>query len=817
MPPSFTNRRVTPKKRQSSLVASSTKFLHPIAKTQKFSSFNNVVEWQKQAWDFYDLIGELRYGARYYGNSISQLRLNISWKSETGAKAEPVDPDNLPEGLDRRQYDIAVDTLSRLHSNEGSVTEILKQFGVNLFVAGEGYLIGRTDPLSGGERWDFYSTEQVVWLNGSWHIKENLLWRSEDLIKLSSEDHLIRIWQPHPRFSDEPDSPMRSILSLCEELLLLSANVRATALSRIPAGILLMPDTMLDAGADYDPENLNNDANREGQAQSALEEIYQHFITPISDPNSAASVAPFILTGDPEDLEQVRLIEFDREVDVVAAEQRKELLMRMAHGIDLPTEVLNGMQSINHWTAWQIEESSYKAHIRPAASLFCSAVTSSLVWPAVQAATGQEADVRLVVGFDPIDLISHIDRRLNAKDGHSSLVISDSTYRRSLGFSEDDAPDEMEYKRRMALQQAALTLTPVAAGELDSVTEALDESVARLRPGAPTPESISADPDPRGSKPDIDISPQPDEPSGVSPNVPDVAVTAAGTPTGVGAKLVAIDRALLESMEMLATSAVKRVLEKAGAKVRSKVSREEPLKAAIASVPSWEVPSVLGEGVVSSLFAQQDVFTSEEFDDFKDQYDSLTHRAQAQVRRIAAQYGLSDYELAELEAKQEAERDAGWGVLIGLLMAATAKLLYKPKVTSTDINGFQGGEFDDVSLVPTRIIRAGLSAAGGNRGTASSGGGVVDPSADRPLGLLATGQTSLEYLEAAGLRASGFRWVYGDEIRQTFEPHLELDGYEFSGWEDQGLINPDSFPSTPYYFPGDHDGCRCLVEYVLES
>jgi hypothetical protein len=391
---------------------------------------HKVVEWQKQAWNFYDLIGELRYGARYYGNSISQLRLHIGWKADTGAKSEPIDLENPPEGLNLAQYNVAVETLERLHSSEGSVTEILRQFGVNLFVAGEGYLVGRTDTITQSERWDFYSTEQLVWMNNSWYIKENLLWKTTDLIKLTDEDYVIRIWQSHPRFSDEPDSPVRSILSLCEELLMLSANVRATALSRIPAGILLMPDSMLDAGPELDPQNLNNDGDREAQTQSALEEIYQHFITPIADPNSAAAVAPFILTGDPEDLEQVRLIEFDREVDVVAAEQRKEILRRMAHGIDLPSEILNGMSSVNHWTAWQIEESSYKAHIRPASSLFCSAITASLIWPAIQAATGQTPDSRLVVTFDPIDLISHIDRRMNAKDGHASLVNSDSTYSR---------------------------------------------------------------------------------------------------------------------------------------------------------------------------------------------------------------------------------------------------------------------------------------------------------------------------------------------------------------------------------------------------
>lgn len=816
MPPTFRSRRVTPKGRPQSLTAASTRVLHPTARTLQNADDHKVVEWQKQAWNFYDLIGELRYGARYYGNSISQLRLHIGWKADTGSKPEPIDLENPPEGFNLAQYNVAVETLERLHSSEGSVTEILRQFGVNLFVAGEGYLVGRTDSITQSERWDFYSTEQLVWMNNSWYIKENLLWKTTDLIKLTDEDYVIRIWQSHPRFSDEPDSPVRSILSLCEELLMLSANVRATALSRIPAGILLMPDSMLDAGPELDPQNLNNDGDREAQTQSALEEIYQHFITPIADPNSAAAVAPFILTGDPEDLEQVRLIEFDREVDVVAAEQRKEILRRMAHGIDLPSEILNGMSSVNHWTAWQIEESSYKAHIRPASSLFCSAITASLIWPAIQAATGQTPDSRLVVTFDPIDLISHIDRRMNAKDGHASLVISDSTYRRSLGFSEDDAPDEQEYKRRMALQQAALSLTPVAAGEVDSVTQALDDSVARVRPGVPTPESISADPDPRGREPDVERLPDPNQPSDSESGGPEQSLAASGKPTDVGARLVAIDRTMLDSLEMLATAAVKRALERAGAKVRSKASRDEVLKASISGVCASEVPSVVGEAVVASLFNSQEILTPEEFDDFREQYNLLTARAQKQVREIAREYGLDDFNLEALEAQQGVERDAGWAILAGLLVAATARLLYKPKLSSTDLNGFEGGEFDEISLVPARVIRAGLSAAGGNTGISTFGGAVIDFE-DNPLGLLATGETSLTYLQAAGLSVEGYRWLYGDEMRKVFEPHLDLDGYTFTSWDDPALANGDSFPAAAYFYPGDHDGCRCLVEYVLEE
>lgn len=816
MPPSFRKPKPTPaspKHFSSSLVAAAQRVVHPQGGLAKHTEDHRVAAWQREAWQYYDLIGELRYGARYYGNSLSQMRLYVGWKPDTGTRAEKIDLDDPPEGFDRRQYDIALETLNRVHSLDGSIAEILRQFGTNLFVAGEGYLVGRTDPDTGMERWDFYSTEQLVYQGGTWMLQESAMKSVEGAVPLGDGDYVIRVWNPHPRYSDEPDSPLRSILSICEDLLMLTASVRAAALSRIPSGVLLMPDTMLDAGPDIgvtnaagDPIGINNDAAREEQAQGTLEEIYRHFITPIADPESAAAVAPFILTGDPEDLEQVRLIEFDREIDHIAAEQRKEIIRRMAHGIDLPTEVLQGMTSVNHWTAWQIEESSYKAHIRPAISMFCASVTSSLIWPAIKVATGADPDRRLVIGFDPIDLISHIDRRMNAKDGHAALVISDQTYRRALGFTDDDAPNDDEYVRRMAVAQGSVTLSPVASGERQEVVQALDEAAERER--------IARDPKPVGRPPSDEPEPEPDAPDAVDVGPPPAEpVTASAVVSPLGRKLVDIDRGLMERLDVLATAAMRRSLERAGARIRSKISRDTDMKRQVADVSNYEVASVLGESRVRGLFETDEAILQEDFSELGVQYDQLTKRAQRQVRRLVAEYGLPDGELDALERQQDVERREGWLLLSGLLAATAFALLYKPKITARDINGVEAGEFDDMSVVPFSHIRAALAVAGGNAGISTAGGAIIGLG-DTPLGLLATGETAQTYLSAAGVEPVGFRWVYGDELRQTFEPHLDLDGEEFTGWQDDRLVNGEPFPATPFFYPGDHNGCRCLVEYL---
>lgn len=75
------------------------------------------------------------------------------------------------------------------------------------------------------------------------------------------------------------------------------------------------------------------------------------------------------------------------------------------------------------------------------------------------------------------------------------------------------------------------------------------------------------------------------------------------------------------------------------------------------------------------------------------------------------------------------------------------------------------------------------------------------------IGVALGGQTQ-DILEGKDIIVSGYEWVYGDFFRlRPFEPHVELDGVEFENFDDPVLANPDTFPDTAFYQPGDHDGC----------
>ena len=772
-----------------------------------------VPAWQQQAWTFFDQIGEVRYGARYYGNSLSRLRLFVGWRDSPSDPVVPVDPADFPAGIDRRAFEAANHMVTRLHSTDGSVSELLRAFGVNMFIAGEGYIVGRTEPESGRESWEFLSVDQVVWHNERWNIRESVADQPSQYRPLNLEEDVVRrVWLPHPRFASEADSPMRAVLTVCEELLLLSASVRASALSRIPAGILLMPDTMLEGGPDTYIEGDGTDG--EAQADRTLADLVDHFVRPIGDPESAAAVAPFILTGDPADVDKVRLLEPSRSVDEVAAQQRAELLVRLANGVDLPPEVLSGLSNTNHWNAWMIDEQSFKAHIAPAAQLFVNALTEQLVWPAMMAA-GVPVDDRIVVGFDAAELVGHPDRKANAKDGHGSLVISDEAYRRALGFSDEDAPDEAEYVRRVALANGTQALAPVAAGELDSVVESLRVATGQVAAGeAEGVESVAGP----VLEPVVEVTPGP-------PEEPEAVTAAAATVVLFGDVIGRLDRSLFDRIETALNASLERALERAGSRLRSRLARDATYRSVVTGVKASEVGRIVGrDGLVAAGLSDEDLVDEDEFAETAALALLLLERAHKRVRRELGRYGLDATSEALLEERQAEDRAAAGGFLIGAMTGLAVGALFGGKAA-----GPEGVAADVLGRVPTGVTRGVLATAGGGVSPVQvSPQGVVSvpvapPVGDRdgqparpgaPAGLDSTGSaaggpTVREAAAQVGLVETGFIWDYGDEMRATFEPHFELDGREFAGPEDSGLFNSESFPAGDFYYPGDHDGCRC--------
>lgn len=304
-------------------------------------------EWQGRAWDYYDLLSEIKYGARFCGQSLSKLRMFPAVRLAADQEPVPVDTetDDGP-AVDPALAEVAADALTRIETEPGSHASLWRRFGVNAFVAGECWLAGWTDPDSmTGERWGVYSVDELRPDGDQWRLHG--VPGANNGTLLPDDAAVYRIWQQHPRWGDLADSSVRGVLDLCDELLILSRSIRGAGLSRLNAGVWMLPDTMLPEDDDPTLGRLDGEAQR----NPLIDDIIRHLTTPVSDPASAAAVVPYILTADPDDIDVARqsFIEFGRPFDTVAADQRAELIRRIANGVDLPAEVLLGLADVNHW------------------------------------------------------------------------------------------------------------------------------------------------------------------------------------------------------------------------------------------------------------------------------------------------------------------------------------------------------------------------------------------------------------------------------------------------------------------------------------
>lgn len=81
---------------------------------------------------------------------------------------------------------------------------------------------------------------------------------------------------------------------------------------------------------------------------------------------------------------------------------------------------------------------------------------------------------------------------------------------------------------------------------------------------------------------------------------------------------------------------------------------------------------------------------------------------------------------------------------------------------------------------------------------------------------VATGAFMGNLFARHGVMTEGFVWDYRPSIiRESFKPHKELDGTKVAGLNDPKLANPLGFPKMLYFYPGDHDKCRCRLRPEL--
>lgn len=770
----------------------------------------NDNSWQEEAWTYFDDIPEVKFAARFLGSALSRIRLYPAFV------VSPDDPavallDAVEVDGSQVTTDLAVaanEEFDRLANGSEGMPGLLREFGICLTIAGEANLVGR-ETVDGEEEWQVYSESAVTkTLGGRLAIRDTPGSQPEEL---SDDDFVARVWRRHARWPGLADSNMRSILDVCEELLIYSRQFRAVGRSRNNAGILLLPN-----GLDFASERvIVDDPDGSGPLLEQSDEddltdlergIIESMVTPTADDGSASQVVPHFLRGPKDELAAVRHLALDRKIDEQAIARMVHLISRMANGLDIPVEVLTGIADANHWTAWQIEDSTYKAHVEPLAQIPAQALASVFLRPALLA-RGFPPDVvkRIVVAIDPSELVVRPNRGADAKDAFDRDAISWDALRNYLGFSEADAPTSDELLLRYTLDHSvgdiSLTRDLMNLVGYDEVPSPAESPMPSASPRAIAPSNDIAPTGPN-APPQDGGSPIPAAPE---PTAASVLLAAATESPQLGERLDSIDTRLRDRIQVAASDAMNAALARAGARLRGAAQGDPKLAELVKGKPNELLGEILGD--VDPLPAAEDLLNEDDFAPLGLLYAAWVGQARreavAVTRREAGANGVDGEEFTRLASEElgnsEEDDHAGWLLLLGFLLLLGRSRIFTPDGTPDD------GEFDPHVVVPPGPVRESLARAGGLLGE-------FGPPAPTGLGAAsggpATGKKMLRLVVRTGAATVGWRWEVGLPAI-PFPPHQSLSGVVFRSWNDDRLTNAGSFPHGSFYYPNDHKGCQC--------
>jgi len=425
-----------------------------------------ATDWQDEIWNYFDTVGELRYACRWLANAISRCTLFIGQAPDGTSEPAPAEPDEFPEAAPARQV------LADLHYGQVGQAEMLRRMAIHLSVPGESYLVGLDPQPDQGithRRWYVVSNDEIKVSNRG-DTRLTLPDTGQTVNINASNSTIIRVWIPHARRGWEPDSPVRATIPALREIKGLSDHISASVDSRLAgAGVLAVPHSATTpTPSQSDPGN--DRALHEDPFTASLMEA---MLTPISDRDDASAVVPIVVKVPDEAVGKIQHLTFATEMSTSVSDLRKDAISRFAGGADLPGEVITGMGSANHWSAWALEESSIKLHVEPLVAVICDALTQEYLWPTLEA-LGDPDPTRWVVWYSSAELVQRPNRSAEAQSLYDKGVLSREAVLRENGFSPEDAPGQEELEQwmatRLALSNPDLlsSLMPIINGQTPS-------------------------------------------------------------------------------------------------------------------------------------------------------------------------------------------------------------------------------------------------------------------------------------------------------------------------------------------------------------
>ena len=447
---------------------------------------DRVEAWQRDAWYFFDAIGELRGPVTWISNAVSKATpFAAELDPETGTVTGPTEDATV-----QRAAALVLGGAARR-------AQMLSILATCWQVPGEAWLIIRPVAARRGipqpDEWLALSSDKVIPKGDRWVYTDPLTGLDAPL---GSSDRLIRLWCPHPNDQSKADSSVRPALPILREIEKASMNIASRLDSRLASnGLLPIPQEMNFPTGDHD-----------SMAASFTASLVEAMEAALSNPGTAAAHVPIVFEMPMDMIASWRdgWMDLASAMDSAVPELRSTALSRLASTLDMPKPVAEGTQSeSNHWGAWQVEESTYKIYIEPLLQRIGDAVTDHWFQP-VLAAMGVADPERYVLDWDTSAIVKRPDESEDLNHLYELDLISDDYRRAQSGIPDDAIPtdEERSYRlaRKAALADPSLLQSPEWAELLGlPVADSPEPRVPELEE---VPEETNALPDTQGDAPE---------------------------------------------------------------------------------------------------------------------------------------------------------------------------------------------------------------------------------------------------------------------------------------------------------------------------
>lgn len=439
------------------------------------------MSWQQDAWGFYESDGEYAYAVDWAASAISRMRLKA---------ARIVPGSDEPEIMDSGP---AVDLVDALAGGIGGQSELLATATRLLQVPGDSYAVGVQ--RNSVQEWNVYAPELVRLAPGGGFEVQTA---ESAYARFGADTLIIRIYNKDPRRPWLATSPSRACIGVLGEIDLVNRQIVTTLTSRLASnGLLILPQEISFAGT----------AQGSDGPSALVPQLIEIASQAIKNPGSAAAAIPVPLMVSGQYADAIRHLTFAGVLDERVLDLRDKSLTRLARSLNVPAEILTGVGGVNHWGAWQIEDSAIKIHLSPIVETICDGFTKGYLLPGLRVlgeATEEPDGTSYVMWYDTSELEQKPDQGERAVQLHDRVVISDAALREAAGFDEQSAPTPDETRRQI--------LTRLAYNG-QATTDALTSLAGT--PSSPVPGSDGTPTPPAGSD-----SPGPEDP-GTGLVVPD--------------------------------------------------------------------------------------------------------------------------------------------------------------------------------------------------------------------------------------------------------------------------------------------------------